>query len=94
MTIIRTPDIKKAVEMYYAKPELLTSDICELFGCKPGTARRIKNEVKEIMARDKVHCWTANAISTKVAYKHWGIDVEDYEKRLMKLRKLGLEGTA
>ena len=85
------PPLEKAVKMYYSKTELTSRDIRELFSCAPSTACRIKQQVLEVMAERKVHCWTPGAVSTKIAYETWGIDIDDYEKRLLKLRKLGME---
>ena len=87
---IQLPSIEKAVETYYSKTELNTSDIRALFGCGACKALNIKKEVQARMAKENVHCWTPGAVSTRIAYEVWGIDIEDYEKRLTKLRKLGL----
>lgn len=62
------------------------------------TALRIRQPVLDEMIRQNVHCWTAGAVSTRIAYQVWGIDITDYEQRLAKLRKLGMlrneEGSA
>lgn len=84
------PPLEKAVEMYYLKTELTSQDVRELFDCARATAVRIKREVLDVMAERKVRCWTPGAISTKIAYEVWGIDIDEYEKRFLKLRKLGL----
>ena len=87
---VTLPSIEKAVETYYSKSELTTSDIRALFGCGVTKAVNIKKEVQARMAKEKIHCWTPGAVSTKVAFRVWGIDIDEYEKRLLKLRKLGL----
>lgn len=87
----RLPNIKTAVEYYYTKVELTTTDICELFGVSISGASRLRKDALELMAEQKVHCWLPHAVNTTTAYAAWGIDIEDYEKRLAKLRKLGIE---
>lgn len=87
----RLPNIRMAVEYYYTKVELTTSDICELFGVSISGASRLRKDALELMAEQKVRCWLPHAVNTVTAYSAWGIDIEDYEKRLSKLRKLGIE---
>ena len=87
----RLPNIRTAVEFYYTKVELTTSDICELFGVSISGASRLRKDALELMAERKVHCWLPHAVNTAAAYDAWGISIDDYEKRLAKLRKLGIE---
>ena len=42
------------------------------------------------MAEDNVYTYGMYKINTECAYKAWGINVEDLEKRRNKLKKLGL----
>ena len=85
------PDIKTAIELYYTKTELSSEDICRLFGVGRSGATSLKRPVRELMAERKVYSWLPHAVNTRLAYEAWGIDVKDYEERLARLRKLGLE---
>ena len=85
------PDIALAVELYYTKVELTTDDIHALFGVSASGATALRKQALELMAEEKVRCWLPHAVNTSVAYRAWQIDIEDYEKRLAKLRKLGLK---
>lgn len=85
---VRTPDIETAVLMYYEKTELTTADIKKLFEMGNTQAAKIKKQVKQTMAERGVKSWLPNSINTKVAYEVWGINIEDYERRLEKLKRL------
>ena len=88
---MRSPNIETAVRLYYEKPEITNADIKELFGTGETQTIKIKRAVKEEMAKQGVKSWLPHSINTRIAYKAWGIDIDDYEKRLKKLRALALE---
>ena len=88
---MRNPDIETAVRFYYEKPELTTKDIKELFGVCDSKACVMKKKVKEEMIKSDVKSWLPYSINTRVAYKLWGIDIEDFESRLKKIRRLRKE---
>lgn len=88
---MKTPDIKTAIRLYYAKTELETSDIMGLFGVKESKATNLKKEVREEMAKEGIKSWLPYSINTKIAYKVWNIDIEDMKKRLKELQRLGME---
>lgn len=88
---MKTPDIETAVYLYYAKPELTSDDVKNLFSCGNTTAIKLKNHVRREMAARGVRSWIPSSINTKVAFDLWGIDIVDYEKRLKKLQSLKLE---
>ncbi len=88
----RNPDIETALRLYYSSPELGTSDIKELFGVGETVAQRMKNEVKRVMADQNIKAFLPHSINTRVAYEVWRIDVDDYERRLKKLRELERSG--
>lgn len=88
---MQNPDIKTAVQIYYTKPEIVTDDIVELFSVGKSTAQKLKNKVREEMARQGVKVWLPYSVNTKVAYKVWGLDITDLESRLKKLQRLGME---
>lgn len=83
--------IDAALLVYYANTEIGNKQIRELFGniCN-STIARYKKAVLEQQAEDEVYTTGFNTVDTKTAYKVWGIDVDDLEKRRNKLRKLGL----
>lgn len=83
---MRSPDIEIAVRLYYEKPEITNSDIKELFGT--GETQTIKKAVKEEMAKRGVKSWLPHSVNTEIAYEVWGIDIDNFEKRLKKLRTL------
>lgn len=86
-------DIDTAIRIYYACPEMGNSQIRELFGIAANsTIARYKKPVLEKQAEEGVKTMCANTVNTRTAYKVWGIDVADLEKRRDKLKKLGLAG--
>lgn len=86
------PDMELAIKLSCLKTELDNKDIAELFGASKSTIRRKKNEVLNAMAQKNIKTWTPHTVNTKVAYKVWGIDVDDYERRLKKLQRLKQQG--
>ena len=71
---MRSPDIEMAVRLYYEKPETQTI--------------KIKKAVKEEMEKRGVKSWLPHSVNTEIAYEVWGIDIDNFEKRLKKLRTL------
>lgn len=86
-------DIDTAIHIYYAYPELDNAQIRELFGITgSSTVARYKKPVLEQQSKDGVKTMCANTVDTETAYKVWGIDIADLEKRRDKLKKLNLVG--
>lgn len=82
-------DVRKAVEMYYSRLDLSNSDICALFGkISPSTVYKLKLLAEEQRKEDGVACWSANRVNTMCAYKAWGIDIEDLERRVKALDRI------
>lgn len=88
---MRFPNIETAVRLYYEKPEITNADIKKLFGTGETQTIKIKRAVKEEMAKQGVKSWLPHSVNTRIAYQVWGIDIDDFEKRLRKLRALALE---
>lgn len=91
---VRIPQIssvQNAIRIYYENIEIGNADIKSLFG-KVGsqTIVKLKEVAKKQMAEDEVPSWNAMHVNTKAAYKAWGIDIEDLEKRYKKLKQLGV----
>lgn len=91
---MKMPDMKLAVQMYYEKSELTSADIRKLFDVCATTATRLKKQAQKAMAakEEKVRTWYPNTVNTKIAYEAWGINVEDCEARLKKLKQLHTAG--
>ena len=84
-------DIETAIRIYYQYPEIDNNQMRELFGkiCS-STAARYKKAVKDEQVNRNVKTMCIDAVNTEVAYDVWGIDVVDLERRLKKLKSLGL----
>ena len=92
MARVRVPalkDIPNAIRIFYEKNELVNKDIRELFGCCSTTASRLKELAKE-KTDEGVPVWNALAVNTEYAYRAWGIEIGDLERRYQKLRKYGM----
>lgn len=75
-------------DSFYEKPEITNADIKELFGTGETQTIKIKKAVKEEMAKRGVKSWLPHSVNTEIAYEVWGIDIDNFEKRLKKLRTL------
>ena len=63
----------------------------ELFGhLSSATISRLKGKARQKMIEDNVPCWNARFVNTRVAYKTWGLAIEDLEQRYEKLKKLAV----
>lgn len=89
---MKLPDPEKALKLYYTKTEIDNADIRELFNCNISTATRLKNQVRVEMAKTGVKTWLPKNVDVQTAYKVWHIDVDNLEKRLVKLTKLKSAG--
>lgn len=85
---MKTPDVATAVRLYYEKSELTNADIAELFSTAETQTIKIKKMAKTEMAKRGVKSWLPYSVNTKIAFEVWGIDIDEYEKRLKKLRSL------
>ena len=101
MNIPQIASVEVAVTMYYEKPWLSNKDIHELFPCiSTSTVQRLKNLAREKASKMGMMQYNSWCVLTKCAFLAWGLDIEDLEKRLSKLRRLGVvkderkEGTA
>lgn len=87
----QTADIDTVLRIYYTYPEISTAQVKEIFpSVSSSTLTNYKKHVKMEMAKKGVKVATRNAIDTETAFKVWGIDVQNLEKRRAKLKKLGL----
>lgn len=83
-------DLKTCLRIYYTYPELGSAEIKELFGVGSGTATEMKKPVRKKQIEEKVMVLDKNCVNTELAFKVWGIDIDDIERRVKKLEKLGL----
>ena len=89
---MKMPNPEKAIELYYTQTEINNAEIRELFSCTSTTATRLKKQVLDRMAKNRVRTWLPGNIDVKTAYAVWCIDVEQLEKSLLKLQKLKKAG--
>lgn len=94
MAGVRCPNIKNidaAVRLYYEKFELSSKDIRLIFDTKStATESKLKNMVREEMAKEGRLPWDSHNVPTDIAFKAWGLEIADLERRRAKLVKLGL----
>ena len=91
-TKLMIADVETAVRIYYTYPELDNALIMELFGASRSTATKLKNKVREKMKEADVPNIKRYTVNTDIAYKTWGLNISALEKRLKKMRELGLCG--
>jgi hypothetical protein len=92
MNIPPITGIENALKIYYAHSEIGNKEITALFGRRSSaTISRLKRAVKDEMNTAGVLSYGANKVNTAIAYKVWGIEVTDLEKRMKKIRELKLE---
>lgn len=84
--------IWEALQIYYRHPELGNAEITELFGKRSSaTICRLKRIAKDEMNAKNILSYGANKVNTTVAFDVWGIDIDDLEKRMQKMKKLNLQ---
>lgn len=83
-------DLKTCLKIYYTYPELGSDEIKELFGVSDGVASTMKKSVRKKQIEENVMVLDKYCVNTELAFKVWGIDIEDIERRVKKLEKLGL----
>lgn len=91
MNIPEIAGIEDALRIYYNNSELGNKEITALFGRhSTATISRLKRIAKDDMAVNNILSYGANKVNTDTAYKVWGIDIKDLEKRMKKIRELNL----
>ena len=90
--IPQVTDLDTAIRIYYRFPEIGTVEMTALFGKKSkSTINKLKNMARLQMIKDDICTNGLYKLNTAAAYRAWGIDVDDLEKRRQKLLKLGLQ---
>ena len=83
--------IDNALKIYYENSEMGNQEILRLFGKRSSaTVSRLKRAVRNEMAKREVLSYGLYKVNTSIAYEVWGIDVVDLERRMKKLKNLGL----
>lgn len=91
MNIPQITDIDTAISIYYRYIEIGTKEIARLFNKNSkSTINRLKKLARNKMIDEKIYAYGLYKVNTACAYKAWGIDIQDLEKRRSKLQKLGL----
>ena len=83
-------DLKDCLRIYYTYPEIGIKEIKELFGVGDTKACRLKEPVRKKQIEENIMVLDKNSVNTEAAFKVWGIDIDDIERRVKKLEKLGL----
>lgn len=91
MNKVRIPqiiDIKTAIQMYYERIELSSSDIAKLFGKRSSsTVTALKSLARQKMIEQDTPCWNAVNVNTAAAFEAWGLSIDDLEERYKKLKE-------
>lgn len=91
MNIPQITNIDTAISMYYRYPEIGTKEIEKLFNKhSKSTISRLKKLAQKCMIEDNIYSHGLYKVNTECAYKAWGLNIQDLEKRRCKLQKLGL----
>ncbi len=89
MAKVAIRDLKNCLRIYYTHPEIGNPEIMELFGVGRATATTLKKPVREAQMENGIMVLDKTNVHTETAYKVWGIDIDDIERRVKKLEKLG-----
>lgn len=92
--MVRIPQISSletAIRIYYERTQLTNSDIRQLFGAKgSATIAKLKDAAREVMRQENAPIWNATTVDTESAYKAWGLDIANLERRYKRLAALNL----
>ena len=91
MYIPSITSIENALKIYYENAEIGNKEIILLFGNRSSaTISKLKNLVKSEMIKRNVPGFNAFRVNTAIAYDVWGIDIDDLENRMKKIKELSL----
>lgn len=88
MKRIKITNIETAVKIYYTYPELGTEEVVRLFGCSTSSATRLKKQARNQQMIEGVTSFSSSNVNTKIAYKVWGLDIAEMERRMLRYRKI------
>lgn len=92
MAVLKIADISTAVEIYYSAPELGSKEIMRLFNCSRSAAQNQKRKVQKEQTEQGLMTFSKSAVNTRLAYRVWGLDITDLERRLTKFHTLKQKG--
>lgn len=91
MYIPSITSIETALKVFYENAEIGNKEIKDLFGNRSSaTISRLKKLVKVEMIKRDMPTFNAYKINTVIAYDVWGIDINDLEKCMKKIKELSL----
>jgi hypothetical protein len=91
INIPQITDISTVIKTYYLFPEIGNKEIKLIFGNKSSaTVSKLKKLAKKSMYENNVLTHGLYKVNTESAYRAWGIDIKDLEKRMKKLHELNL----
>ena len=91
MKFLPIADIETALRIYYQYPEIGHKELKKLFSSiSNSTLSKYMREIRRVQAARNVKTCTMHSVNTRTAYEVMGIDVDDLEHRLAKLKKLGM----
>ena len=94
MNIPQIASVEIAVRLYYERIFLSNKDIQTLFpgiGCD--TVQKLKKLARAKASEQNKMQYNSYTVMTESAYQAWGLDIDQLERRLTKLRKLGIVNT-
>lgn len=83
-------DYVKCLRFYYELHELGNKEVMEMFNIGPSKAGQMKRDAQVEQRKRNVMFFNPVCVNTEVAFDVWGIDIADVEKRVAKLKKLGM----
>ena len=83
-------DFVKCLEYYYKLHEIGIKEISEMFNICRSKASQMKSDVRAEQLRRNILCFNPVCVNTELAFELWGIDIAEVEKRVTKLKKLGM----
>lgn len=91
MYIPKITSIENALKVYYENAEIGNKEIKYLFGVRSSTTiSKLKKLVKEEMIKRDMPTFNDYKINTSIAYDVWGMDINNLEKRMKKIKELSL----
>lgn len=88
--IPKIASVKTAVTIFYTNNELGNGEIKELFDCSTTKAQQLKNFAQEYARSIKSMPRCKAYVSTELAFKAWGLEIDKLEAKLKKAEKLGI----
>ena len=73
-------NIDAAVTLYYARHEIDTKDVMQIFNCGKSKAQQLKKAARGVQDFRGVASYNARAVNTEVAFEVWGLDIKRLER--------------